>query len=571
MTTTNREGVKVYSYIRVSTSIQVDGYSLDAQRQAIQNYANYEKMHIVREYADEGFSGKNIAGREQFQEMLEDIQSDRDGVKFVLVFKLSRFGRNAADTLFSLQTMQDFGVNLISVDDKLDSSTDVGKVMISIMSSMAEMERDNIHAQTMAGRRQKARMGGWNGGFAPYGYKLINGHLTVEEEEAKVVRMIFDLFVNTTLGANGVAKKLNDDGIKKIVRQNGKLDAFTGHFVKLVLDNPVYMGKIAFGRRHTAKVNGKRNEYKVMKQLDESCIIIADGEHDALVSEELWRKAEAKRKETGIKKEKKEQDHEYILSGLIKCPCCGKGMYGIVSRSKKRKDGTPYPPYYSYSCRETMTKTGRQCEFGKSFSAPKLDEEVRKLIVSLVNTPDFAEAVKGLINKEIDVSELTERLANLQKQLRQLYSRQRHLEQQQDNLDFDAPNFDKMSESITRRLNDTFDEMTRVEGLIRETQTRIQNVEQQKLTQDSIYQFLLMFDKLYDKMTDMEKKTFMQSFIESIEIYRERQKDGHYVKAINFNFPVSYNGELVTTISPLKETTVESVVTLSKQTEAPAK
>ena len=90
MTTTNREGVKVYSYIRVSTSIQVDGYSLDAQRQAIQNYANYEKMHIVREYADEGFSGKNIAGREQFQEMLEDIQSDRDGVKFVLVFKLSR-------------------------------------------------------------------------------------------------------------------------------------------------------------------------------------------------------------------------------------------------------------------------------------------------------------------------------------------------------------------------------------------------------------------------------------------------------------------------------------------------
>ena len=571
MATTNREGVKVYSYIRVSTSIQVDGYSLDAQRQAIQNYANYEKMHIVREYADEGFSGKNIAGREQFQEMLEDIQSDRDGVKFVLVFKLSRFGRNAADTLFSLQTMQDFGVNLISVDDKLDSSTDVGKVMISIMSSMAEMERDNIHAQTMAGRRQKARMGGWNGGFAPYGYKLINGHLTVEEEEAKVVRMIFDLFVNTTLGANGVAKKLNDDGIKKIVRQNGKLDAFTGHFVKLVLDNPVYMGKIAFGRRHTAKVNGKRNEYKVMKQLDESCIIIADGEHDALVSEELWRKAEAKRKETGIKKEKKEQDHEYILSGLIKCPCCGKGMYGIVSRSKKRKDGTPYPPYYSYSCRETMTKTGRQCEFGKSFSAPKLDEEVRKLIVSLVNTPDFAEAVKGLINKEIDVSELTERLANLQKQLRQLYSRQRHLEQQQDNLDFDAPNFDKMSESITRRLNDTFDEMTRVEGLIRETQTRIQNVEQQKLTQDSIYQFLLMFDKLYDKMTDMEKKTFMQSFIESIEIYRERQKDGHYVKAINFNFPVSYNGELVTTISPLKETTVESVVTLSKQTEAPAK
>ena len=91
--------------------------------------------------------------------------------------------------------MQDFGVNLISVDDKLDSSTDVGKVMISIMSSVAEMERDNIHAQTMAGRRQKARMGCWNGGFAPYGYKLINGHLTVEEvmyEEEKTLLICRD-------------------------------------------------------------------------------------------------------------------------------------------------------------------------------------------------------------------------------------------------------------------------------------------------------------------------------------------------------------------------------------------
>ena len=152
MATVQHEGAKVYSYIRVSTAIQVDGYSLDAQRQAIQNYANYEKMHIVREYADEGFSGKNIAGREQFQEMLEDIQSDRDGVKFVLVFKLSRFGRNAADTLFSLQTMQDFGVNLISVDDKLDSSTDVGKVMISIMSLSRQVTSIHTIASPPAAR-----------------------------------------------------------------------------------------------------------------------------------------------------------------------------------------------------------------------------------------------------------------------------------------------------------------------------------------------------------------------------------------------------------------------------------
>ena len=76
--------------------------------------------------------------------MLKDIEDKKDGVSFVLVFKLSRFGRNAADTLASLQIMQDYGVNLISVEEGLDSSEETGKLMISIMAAMAEMERENI-------------------------------------------------------------------------------------------------------------------------------------------------------------------------------------------------------------------------------------------------------------------------------------------------------------------------------------------------------------------------------------------------------------------------------------------
>ena len=96
--------------------MQVDGYSLDAQREKLRKYAEYEDMAVAGEYSDEGFSGKNIQGRREFQRMLSDIQEGKDGVSFVLVFKLSRFGRNAADVLNSLQTMQDFGVNLICVE-----------------------------------------------------------------------------------------------------------------------------------------------------------------------------------------------------------------------------------------------------------------------------------------------------------------------------------------------------------------------------------------------------------------------------------------------------------------------
>lgn len=92
-----KKQTKCYIYTRVSTSMQVDGYSLDAQRDKLRKYADYEGMTIAGEYSDEGFSGKNIKNRPEFQRMMNDIMIGKDSVDFVLVFKLSRFGRNAAD------------------------------------------------------------------------------------------------------------------------------------------------------------------------------------------------------------------------------------------------------------------------------------------------------------------------------------------------------------------------------------------------------------------------------------------------------------------------------------------
>ena len=161
--------IKVYTYTRVSTAMQVDGYSLDAQKARMKAFADFNGYEIVGEYEDAGKSGRSIEGRVQFNQMIEDIKSDKDGVSYVLVFKLSRFGRNAADVLSSLQTMQDFGVNLICVEDGIDSSKDAGKLIISVLSAVAEIEKDNIRVQTLEGRMQKAREGRWVGGFAPYG------------------------------------------------------------------------------------------------------------------------------------------------------------------------------------------------------------------------------------------------------------------------------------------------------------------------------------------------------------------------------------------------------------------
>ncbi len=223
-----KKQTKCYIYTRVSTAIQVDGYSLDAQRDKLSKYAEYQDMEVVKEFSDAGHSGKNINGRPEFSRMLEEIASGADGISYVLVFKLSRFGRNAADVLSSLQLMQDYGVNLICVEDGIDSSKEARKLMISVLSAVAEIERENILVQTMEGRRQKAREGRWNGGFAPYGYTLVNGELIIAEDEAEIIRIIFDKYMKT--------KELNimDNYGEIIIYQTE--DGLTKHHINVKVD-----------------------------------------------------------------------------------------------------------------------------------------------------------------------------------------------------------------------------------------------------------------------------------------------------------------------------------------------
>lgn len=201
----NREGKKYFSYVRVSTEMQVDGYSLEGQENSIKRFAEREEMICAGIYKDAGKSGKSIEGRPDFKRLLLDIQNGAK-VDFVIVYKLSRFGRNAADILNSLELIQSYGVELICVEEGIDSSQTSGKLLISVLSAVAEIERENILEQTMNGRREKARQGLWNGGPAPYGYVLKENRLIVSEEEAKIVQMIFDKYVNTKIGYNGIAR-----------------------------------------------------------------------------------------------------------------------------------------------------------------------------------------------------------------------------------------------------------------------------------------------------------------------------------------------------------------------------
>lgn len=157
-----QKALKAFAYIRVSTEIQVeDGYSLDNQEYEIKEFLKKENMILSGIYKDAGRSGKNISGRPDFQRMLDDIDSGVE-VDYVVVYSLSRFGRNAADVFQSLQILERNGVFLHCIKEKTDSAGTFGKAMLQLLSVFAELERNNIRETTRGGRYQKAREGKYN-------------------------------------------------------------------------------------------------------------------------------------------------------------------------------------------------------------------------------------------------------------------------------------------------------------------------------------------------------------------------------------------------------------------------
>ena len=554
----NKAKTKCYLYTRVSTSMQVDGYSLDAQRDKLRKYAEYESMEIAGEYSDEGFSGKNIQGRHEFQRMLQDIQDCKDGVEYVLVFKLSRFGRNAADVLNSLQLMQDFGVNLICVEDGIDSSKDSGKLMISVLSAVAEIERENIRTQTMAGREQKAREGKWNGGFAPYGYNLENGELLIAEDEAEVIRVIFDRYIHSNDGVNGVAKYLNQRGYTKKLRQNGTLPGFSASFVKSIIDNPIYMGKIAYGRRRTEKKIGTRNEMHVVAQSE---FPMYEGQHEAIISAEDWNLAQEKRKVNAYRREKvNNPTHAHILSGILKCPCCGKSLYGNVSKAHSKDKKTRY----YYYCKNTVTPTGHECTFRQSIEQTEMNRLVASIVSAMVKDPRFSNAIKCKIGSAVDTQDLEKQLETLQVQLRQALGTKTRLERQMDSLDVSDPYYDRKFSDLQRRYDEQYVKVDEIEIQIDDVQSQIRSIRQERISGDNIYRLLLAFDHVYEAASEVERKELMRAFIERIELFPIKQPGGNWIRKIIFNFPVPINGSEVKELPLENESIVETVVLLSK-------
>ena len=133
-----------------------------------------------------------------------------------------------------------------------------------------------------------------------------------------------------------------------------------------------------------------------------------------------------------------------------------------------------------------------------------------------------------------------------------------------DNLSVSDEYYDKKYEDMQVRLDKLYDEIEEIETFIEAVETRLYNIKQEKISGDNVYQFLLFFDNLYDRFTDMEKKIFMKSFLEKGNIYEAEQEDGRVLRSLKFRFPVFFNEQELYELDWDNESTVESVLLMRR-------
>jgi|SRR3989338_4719336 len=220
-------------YVRVSTEDQAKyGFSLAAQEEALKNYATALGYEIYKIYKDEGKSAKDLDHRPSMQELLSDAQTKLFSAIFI--YKLDRFSRSLKDLIITIDQLKGWGIDFVSLQDRIETTSASGKLMFHIISAFAEFERNIIGERTTFGMERKSKEGGAIT-KPPLGYKMVDKKLIVDPEKAPHVKAIFDEFLNSDISLNQLAHKHN----------------LTVNGLKKVLSNRAYLGEVKFaGKEH---------------------------------------------------------------------------------------------------------------------------------------------------------------------------------------------------------------------------------------------------------------------------------------------------------------------------------
>ena len=320
---------KVAAYCRVSTDNEDQANSFESQqryfRQYIERNPNWELYEV---FADEGISGTNTKKRKEFNRM---IACAKNGDFDLIVTKeISRFARNTLDSIFYTRDLKKHGVGVIFMNDNINTLDGDAELRLAIMSSIAQEESRKTSERVKWGQKRQMEQGVVFG-RSMLGYDVKDGKMYINEDGAKVVRLIFHKFVNEGKGTHVIARELREEGIKPM-----RVKEWQNTVILRVIRNEKYCGDLVQKKTYTPDFLS--HEKKV--NLGQEEFVIIKDHHEPIISHELFDKANRILDEKSLSQEgKAKYSNRYPFSGKIKCGCCGSSY---VARYKTRKNGSRY-------------------------------------------------------------------------------------------------------------------------------------------------------------------------------------------------------------------------------------
>jgi site-specific DNA recombinase len=184
---------RVVTYLRVSTVNQVDNTSIETQREKIKLYCKLNDIQIVEEFKDEAISAKHEHTREDYQRLIKFIGNKENKIDAIMVYKSDRIHRSLRNLMNMISYLQKLKIDFISITEQFDTSTAQGMLFLQMLGSFSEFERKLIAERTKSGRIANHKKELSSGGRPPFGYKMKDKKLIVNEEEAEIVKEIFKL------------------------------------------------------------------------------------------------------------------------------------------------------------------------------------------------------------------------------------------------------------------------------------------------------------------------------------------------------------------------------------------
>ena len=309
--------LNVCFYARVSTDKDEQLHSLQSQISFFNDYiSKVPNWEFIGSYIDEGISGTQVKKREEFLRMIHDAK--RHKFDLILTKEISRFSRSTLDSIKYTQELLSNGVGVYFLNDNINTILPDSELRLTIMSSIAQDEVRKLSERVSFGMKRSIDNGVVLGCSNIYGYVKDKGKLVIDDEQAKMIKIIFDRYANTTDGLSKISRYLFSLGYKS---RNGKRIDTT--ILTRIIENPKYKGYYC---GHKSKVLDYRTKQK--KRLNKSdWIIYKDYENvPPIVSEELWERANTKLRErqdsfTNRAVNKKVFQNRYTYSGKIYCGC----------------------------------------------------------------------------------------------------------------------------------------------------------------------------------------------------------------------------------------------------------